>query len=190
MRQTIVRERRLRSRSRPAPGRHRVYFLTCPSSPMTPHKVHGQNSNGNLENGPQSAEPGLAQGDVAAVNTGDVAGDGEAKTRRFGILVARVIKPVEGAEHLIALILRDAWPVVLDLDHERAILTSSADRDVVGEAHRIVDEIGDGALEGVASERHDQRRIANVDANVRLAMSLVAHLGQDLVDVGAHDLLA
>ena len=124
------------------------------------------------------------------MNAGDVAGDGQSKAGRFGILIARVIEPVKRPKHLIALILRDAWPVVLDLDHERAILSPSADRDVVGEAHGIVDEIGDGALEGVAPERHDQRRIANVDANVRLAMGLVAHLGQDLVDVGAHDLLA
>ena len=119
---------------------------------MSRHKVHGRTSNGNLENGPQSAEPRLAQGDVTAVNAGDVAGDGQSKSGRFGILIARVIEPVKRPKHLIALIFGNAWPVVLDLDHKRAILPSSADRDVVGEAHGIVDQIGDGALEGMEAK--------------------------------------
>ena len=41
---------------------------------MTRNKLHGRTSNGNLQNGPQSAEPRLAQGDVATMNAGDVAG--------------------------------------------------------------------------------------------------------------------
>ena len=100
------------------------------------------------------------------MNTGDVAGDCQAKAGRFRVLIAGVVEPVERPEYLIALILRDAWPVILDLDHERAVLPFGADRHMIGEAHRVVDEISDGALEGMAPERHHQGRVADIDADV------------------------
>src|SRR5688572_16642856 len=108
------------------------------------------------------------------MNAGDVAGDRQAEASGFGVLIAGVVEPVEGPEHLIALILRDAWPVILDLYYERTVLPSCAHCHMVGEAHRVVDEIGDGALEGVAPERHHQRRVADIDADVGVAMRLVA----------------
>ena len=45
------------------------------------------------------------------MNTGDIAGDCQAKAGRLGVLIAGVIEPVEGPKYLIALILRDARPV-------------------------------------------------------------------------------
>src|SRR6188768_3527749 len=124
------------------------------------------------------------------MNAGDVAGDGETKAGRLRVLIAGVVEPIKGPEHLIALILRDAWSVVLDLDHQRAVLPPGAHCHMVGEAYGVVDEIGDGALEGMTPERHHQRRVADIDANVGLAMRLVAYLGEDLAYVGANDLLA
>ena len=90
---------------------------------------------------------------------------------------------------MLALGFGDAWPVIVDLDDERAVLPLGADRNVVGETHRVIDEIGDGAFEGMAPERHDQGRVPDVDADVVGAMGLAPHLGQDLADIGAHNIL-
>ena len=100
----------------------------------------------------------MAQRDVAAMDAGDVAGDGEPKPGRAGVLVARMVEPVERTEHLLALGLRECR------DRRRRPRRtashrwrSARDLDVVGEARGVVDEVGDGALEGMAPQRHDQR---------------------------------
>jgi len=47
--------------------------------PSNRNKLHGHPSDWNRQNGLQPAKPGLAQSDVAAVDAGDVAGNGEAE---------------------------------------------------------------------------------------------------------------
>ena len=42
----------------------------------------------------------------------------------FGVLIAGVVEPVEGPEYMLALILGDAGPVVLDLNHQRAVFAA------------------------------------------------------------------
>src|SRR5262245_58546073 len=164
------------------------FGMSCP--PLTRNRVHKPGSDGNLQNGPQTAKPRLAQSYVAAVDPRNVTGDGKAEAGGFGVLVARVVEPIERPEHLVPLVFRDAGAVILDLDHERAVLTSGTHSDKVGESHGVVDEIGDGALEGMAAKGHHQGRIAAIDTDLRFAVGLVAHLGQNLADIGAHDLFA
>ena len=64
----------------------------------------------------------MAELDVAAMDAGDVTGNCEPKPGRAGILVARMVEPVEWTEHLFALGLRDAGTVVLDRDGQRAFV--------------------------------------------------------------------
>ena len=73
---------------------------------------------------------------------------------------------------------------------QRAVVALGRDLDVLGEARGVVDEIGHSALEGMAAERHDQRRALDLDGDVLGAMRLAFHLAEDLADIGAHDLLA
>ncbi len=76
------------------------------------------------------------------MDAGDVTGDGEPKAGGTRILIARMVEAVEGPEHVLALSFRDAGTVVLDFDDKRAVLTARAHLHMVGEAHRVVDEIG------------------------------------------------
>ena len=82
------------------------------------------------------------------------------KPGRAGILIARVIEPVEGAEHMLALGFGDAGPVVFDLRRSaRRSACAALTFDMLGEARGVVDEVGDRALERMAAERHDQRAL-------------------------------
>ncbi len=101
-----------------------------------------------------------------------------------------MVDPVEGPEHILPLGLRNARPVVLDLDGERAISLGGADVHMIGEAGGIVDEVGDRALEGMAAHRHDERVAVDRDLDGLVAMGLGFHLAQDLADIGAADGLA
>ena len=123
------------------------------------------------------------------MDASDVAGNREPKPGRARILVARVVKPIEGAEHVLALSLGDARAVVFDGDGERAILALGGDLDVLGEARGVVDEIGNRALESMPAQRHDQRSVIDLDRDVLGAVSLRFHLAQDVADIDAHDLL-
>src|SRR6187397_33805 len=109
---------------------------------------------------------GLAERNVAAMDAGDVARDGEPKPGRAGVLIARMIDAIERAEHMFALVLRNARTVVLDLDGERAVLPRRADLHMLRKARRVVDEIGDRSLEGVALDRYHERRFLQVDDDV------------------------
>src|SRR4029078_6605278 len=126
----------------------------------------------------------------AAMDAGHVARDGEPKPGRAGVLIACMIDAIERAEHLFALVLREAWAIILDLYGERAVLPRRADLYVLRETRRVVDKIGDRSLEGVALDRYHKRRFGQVDDDVLVAVRLALNFVQDLADIRAHDLLA
>src|SRR3954462_4978764 len=65
---------------------------------------------------PQAAHRTVVEGDVAAMAARNVAGDRQAEAGAAFVLVARRVQPEEGAEHVLALLGRDAGAVVID-DH-------------------------------------------------------------------------
>jgi len=64
--------------------------------------VHKSALDGNPHRGPQPAHRAVAEGDVAAVRAGDVAGDRQPQPRAALILVARIVEPQERLEHFLA----------------------------------------------------------------------------------------
>ena len=117
------------------------------------------------------------------MDTGDILGNSEPESRRTGILIACIVQTIERPEDLLALGFRYAGPVVLHIDGERAVALGGADIHVVGEAGGVVNEIGDGALEGVAAlqvniEVGDVIRHA-VDQVGRDRVGFVAATGRD-----------
>ena len=88
------------------------------------------------------------------------------KPGRAGILIARMVEPVEGRNTCSRSVSGMPGPS----SSTATVSVPSAlrrDLDMLGEAGGVVDEVGDSALEGMAAERHHQRR-----ALTSMAMSL------------------
>ncbi len=66
---------------------------------------------------PQAAKRRIGETDAAAVAVNQIAGDGQAEAGAGGVQIARVVQPHEGAEHALAVGLRDTRPVVV---HQQA----------------------------------------------------------------------
>ena len=64
--------------------------------------------------GQEAAELACLEGDVAAVGSGDVAGDRKAEAGVALILVAGVVEAIEGPEHVLAFVGGNAGAVILD----------------------------------------------------------------------------
>src|SRR5206468_9454045 len=77
--------------------------------------------------GAQSAHRAVAEHDVAAMRTRDVAGDGKPKPGAALILVAGVIQPQERLEHFLAHVGGNARSVVVDGDREIAVIAVAGD---------------------------------------------------------------
>src|SRR5262249_8419938 len=103
---------------------------------------------------PQAAKRAVAHKNVAAMGPGDVAGDREAEASAAVFEVARHVEPMERAEHRLALLDGDARAVIVDMDLEPAAGMARGDRDRIGVADGVGDEVADAAAEGEGAQHH------------------------------------
>ena len=90
------------------------------------------------------------EGYFSAVGLDDVSGDGEAESG------AAVGAAFEGAEDAFAAVLGDAWAVVVDGEFDGATGMAGGKVDLGGVAAGVVDEVGEGAPDGVWAEVDDE----------------------------------
>jgi hypothetical protein len=89
------------------------------------------------------------------MGAGDIARDRQAEAGAAFIQIARFIEPEERAEHVLAFVARDTWPIIIDSDDQLIGGALAAQCDIVRMALGIGDEIGHQPLEG---ERFDRSR--------------------------------
>src|SRR5262245_62657398 len=146
------------SSAKAGPAADTVNIAASPTSMrLIENSFQSTKLNRNFQHGLQTAERGTAERDVAAVNAGDIAGNGEAEPSRAGILIARMVEPVERPEHLLAFRFGDAGAVILDRYCQRSVRLGGADIDVLGEARGVVEEVRDRPPEGVKLDREHER---------------------------------
>ena len=85
--------------------------------------------------------------------------DGKAEARSAFVLVAGLVEPHEGLEHLLALLGRDAGAVVVDMDHEPARLVVGQDGDAVAVPSGVRYKVEQGPPERV--DPHRDQRVAD-----------------------------
>src|SRR4029077_20755091 len=107
-----------------------------------------RNLNRHAHIGAQAAERRIAERDVAAVRTRNVAGNGEAETGAALILIACVVQSQERLEHVVAHRRRNPRTVVVSGDIDPAVVAMAGDRHRRAVAAGIGHEIGEAALEG------------------------------------------
>src|SRR5690242_17477203 len=84
---------------------------------------------GNPNSRAQAPERRVAKRDVAAVGARDIARDGKPKSGAAFVLVARIVKPQEGLEHILAQRRRNTRPVVVDRHRQPTVIAMAGDGD-------------------------------------------------------------
>src|ERR1700688_59268 len=79
--------------------------------------------------GAQAAERAVAESDVAAMGTRDIARDRQPQSGAALVLIARIVQPQERFEHFLAHIRRNAGPVVVHRNCEITVVAVGGDRD-------------------------------------------------------------
>ena len=138
----------------------------------------------------QAPERALAQHDVTAMRTGDIAGDGKAEARAALVLVAGLVEAHERLEDLFAHVGGNARPVVVHMQDEPARFVIGGDLDPVAVPRGVADEVEQQAAERVGAHRDD--RVAD-DVELRhvaLPLGVRLHLLEELAQIRRHRLLA
>ena len=99
-------------------------------------------------------------------------------------LVAGIVEPQERLEHFLAHVGGDAGAVIVDRDVEVAVVALAGDRDRVGVARRVGDEVGEAALERSRLHRDDRQAVECDGCGVAVALGVAAQLLQRHRHVG------
>ena len=86
-----------------------------PALPSAPSHRHSHTR-------PQAAGWAVAEADIPAMRTGNIAGDRKPQSGAALILVAGSIKSEKRPEHLFALARRNARPIVVDMDCQKPLI--------------------------------------------------------------------
>src|SRR4051812_8038265 len=78
----------------------------------------------------QSTQLALAQHNIAAMGSCDVAGNGQAQAAAAGLQVAAFVQAGEGAEGFFMAAFGNAWSVILDGDFHQSFVALQAERDM------------------------------------------------------------
>ena len=81
-----------------------------------------------------------------------IAGDGKAEADPASAGIAGLFEPVKRPENIGPLICRNARPVVVDGDLDCIPPHAGADRNMLGIAHGVFDQVGDAAAEPVGAD--------------------------------------
>src|ERR1043165_1555841 len=90
------------------------------------------------------------------MRAGNVPCDGEAEPSVALVLIARVVEPHEGPEHLLAHVDRNAGAVVVDIHGEPAMVAVAGDRNLLRKARRVRNEVREAAAERRRPYRDDR----------------------------------
>src|SRR6185369_14104191 len=89
----------------------------------------------------QSTAAPVHKGDVAPVAAGDGAHYGQAKSNSSGLAASRRFAAIEGLEDLLGVLLRDAAPIVLDLDDGVGFLAENPRARPPAELHSVFQQV-------------------------------------------------
>src|ERR1700677_911068 len=76
----------------------------------------------------------------------DVAGDRQAEPRIAHVLIASLVQPQERPKDVLAMLGRNPWSVIVDVDRDETLLPPRGDDDVAAVALGVGDEIADAAF--------------------------------------------
>ena len=134
----------------------------------------GWSCQGNAQLGTQAVRDAIVQRQRTSMMLGDIQGNCQPKPETADAL-ARGVRPIEWLQDERLLVVGNARPVVFDLD--RHLIWEGcveADRDRGAELDRIVDQVGERALEGQRQAAHRKMSRAIVDDRVTCILELAA----------------
>ena len=105
-------------------------------------------SDGDPYTGPQAAQWARGQCDVATVCSGDIACNGETKTRTALVLIARLVKPKERSEYVFSMFWPNARAIVVNIDVDETCVAYERERHALPVPLGIGNKIAYATLEG------------------------------------------
>ena len=138
----------------------------------------------------QTAKRRVAERNVAAVRSRDVARDRQPQPGAAFVLVARVVEPQERLEHVLAQRHRNARPVVVDRHVEPAVIAMAGDRYGGRKAPGVGHEIGEAPLECRRPHRDLRPAVEGDGRPVAVTFGVELQLFKHGGDIGRRRLLA
>src|SRR5438270_7165 len=120
----------------------------------------------------------------------DIARNRESQSRAGFVLIARFVEPKERFENVVALLGRDARPVVVNVDRQETSIVRSFNNDFVSVVLRVGNEIGDTAFERIRAHRYDGIAAERHLCILSFVSEFLLHLFQQRGDVAWHRGLA